>query len=384
MKPLSRFSDALPRSGIRAVMELAAQDPAVISLAAGEPSFRTPGHIIDAAMEAARAGHTRYTPSVGIPPLREAVAARCAERWAMAVGAEDVMIGAGAGNAIMATLLVIVDEGDEVLVPDPAWPNYIAQVQTARGVPVSYPLRPQDGYLPDVRALDGLVTARTKAIITNNPSNPCGTVWPRETVAAVAGWARDRDLWVIADEVYEELVFDGEMVWAAPYDRERTIAIGGCSKTCAMTGWRIGWAVSSSRLVDAAMKVQEPLISCASDVSQRAALAALTGPQGFVDEMRAAYRRRRDLVRKLLEPAGLLPTVPSGAFYAMADLRATGLTSLDAAMRMIREERVATVPGTAFGGVAEGFVRLSLASSDEEVCTGCERIVRFAARQRAG
>jgi len=379
MKPLSRFSEALPRSGIRAVMELAAQTPGVISLAAGEPSFRTPRHIIDAALEAARAGHTRYTSSVGIRPLRRAVAARCAERWRTPVDADEVMIGAGAGNAIMATLLVLVDEGDQVLVPDPGWPNYVAQVLTARGLPVRYPLRPEDGYLPDVRGLDTLVTPRTKVLITNSPSNPCGSVWPREVVAAVSAWARERDLWVIADEVYEDLVFDGEMAWAAPFDRGRTVAIGGCSKTFAMTGWRIGWAVSSARIVATAAKVQEPMISCTSDVSQRAALAALTGPLDAVEEMKAAYRRRRDLVRGLLEPAGLLPTVPSGAFYALADLRSTGLTSQEAAMRLIQEAGVATVPGTAFGEMAEGFVRLSLASSDADLQAACERLVGFAA-----
>lgn len=377
MNPLSRFAELLPASGIRAIMKLAAEAEDVISLAAGEPSFNTPAHIIEAAFEAARAGHTHYTLTIGITPLREAVAARCARRWGLPVAVEDVVIGAGAGNAIMATLLAIVDEGDEVLVPDPGWPNYVAQILTARGVPVFYPLRPENGYLPDLRDLDALATPRTRVLIVNNPSNPCGSVWPRAAVEAVSAWARGRGLWVIADEVYEDLVFDGEMVWAAPYDRERTIAVGGCSKTYAMTGWRIGWAVSSPALAGATAKVQEPLISCPSDVSQRAALAALTGPQDAVEEMRAAYRRRRDLVRSRLEPAGLLPAVPSGAFYALADLRATGLTSHEAALRLIREQRVATVPGTAFGKAAEGFVRLSLASDDEDLRVASERIVAW-------
>jgi aspartate aminotransferase/aminotransferase len=224
------------------------------------------------------------------------------------------------------------------------------------------------------------VTPRTRVIILNNPTNPTGVVWPRERVEALMGWAARHDLWVLADEIYEDLVFDGEMAWAAPYDPARTIFVSGCSKTFAMPGWRLGWAVAPASLVDLARKVQEPLISCPSEVSQRAALAALTGPQDAVEEMRAAYRRRRNLARDILQPAGLLPTVPAGAFYAMVDIRRTGLSSYDAAMRLIEEEQIAAVPGTAFGHVAEGFMRISLASSDEHVRTGCERIVRFAER----
>jgi aspartate/methionine/tyrosine aminotransferase len=376
----SRLSQQIPRSGIRAVMDLAARTEGVISLAAGEPSFRTPEHIIEAAFEAARAGHTRYTPTLGTWPLREAVAARYAARWGSAVSPNEVLIGAGAVNAILATLLVIVDEGQQVLVPDPGWPNYDAQVRVARAVPVGYPLRPEDGYLPGLDVLDRLVTPKTKVIVTNNPSNPCGVVWPRERVAALMDWARSRDLWVMADEIYEDLVFDGEMVPSPPFNRDRTVLISGCSKTFAMTGWRIGWAVAPAKLIELAVKTQEPLVSCASDVSQAAALAALTGPQEFVEEMRLAYRRRRDVARQVLQPAGLLPTVPAGAFYAMVDLRGTGLPSQDAAALLIEEERIAAVPVSAFGKVAEGFLRISLASSDEDVRIGCERIARFAER----
>ncbi len=380
MRPLSHTSGQLPRSGIRAIMEVAAGIEGVVSLAAGEPSFRTPAHIIEAALEAARGGCTRYTPSVGMTSLRTAVAARCAQRWNMPVAPDNVAVGAGAVNAILASLFTILDPGDHVLVPDPGWPNYVAQVQMTGAVAVRYPLRPENGYLPDVDSLDAVITPRTRVIITNNPSNPCGVVWPRDTVVALMAYARERDLWVIADEIYEDLVFEGEMVASAPYDRDRTIAIGGCSKSYAMTGWRIGWAVAPPHVITLAGKVLEALVSCASDVSQHAALAALVGPQTVVDSMRAAYRRRRDQVRDVLQPAGLLPIVPNGAFYALADLRATGLPSLEAATRLIHEEHLSTVPGTAFGDVAEGFVRISLASSDEDVLAGCARLVRFAQR----
>ena len=382
MMSFSSYSQQMPGSGIRAIMAIAARTKGLISLAVGEPDFKTPAHIIEAAFEAARAGHTHYTPTAGIDPLREAVASRYGSRWAQPVSAEQVLISSGAVNAVLATLLTVVDEGDEVLVPDPGWPNYHAIILTARAVPVAYPLQPDGGYLPNVETLERLVTPRTRVIIINNPSNPTGVVWPRERVEWLMGWAAERGLWVVADEIYEDLVFDGHMVWAAPYDRERTIFVSGCSKSFAMTGWRLGWAVAPAPLVELARKVQEPLISCASEVSQRAALAALTGPHGFVEEMRAAYRRRRDLARDVLQPAGLLPTVPAGAFYAMVDIRGTGLSSYDVVMRLIEEEGIAAVPGTAFGEVAEGFLRISLASSDDHVRTGCERIARFVERNR--
>lgn len=379
-RPLSAFARLLPRSGIRAVMEAAAHYDDVLSLAAGEPSFRTPPHIVDAALDAARAGHTRYTPSAGIAPLRAAIASRYTAKWHDAVDASQVLVAAGAVNAILASLRVVLDHGDHVLIPDPGWPNYVPQVQVAGGIPVSYPLRREDGYQPDPALLDRAITDRTRVIITNNPSNPCGAVWTRQATERLMAWAAARDIWVLADEIYEDLIFDGEMVVAAPLDRPRTIAIGGCSKSYAMTGWRIGWAIAPAHVITHAGKVIEPLISCASDVSQQAALAALQGPQGVVVQMRDAYRRRRDLVAGILGPAGLLPLVPGGAFYALVDLRVTGLSSQDAALRLIDEERLATVPGSAFGAVAEGFVRISLASDDADLIDGCTRLVRFARR----
>jgi aspartate aminotransferase/aminotransferase len=382
MKPHSDLVAAMPRSGIRAVMEVAARTEGVIHLEVGEPSFRTPDHIVEAAFAAARAGHTRYTANAGLPELRRAVAARTAARWERPVDAAEVFVGSGAVNAIAAMLFTLVVEGDEVLLPDPGWPNYHGQVALAHAVAVGYPLRPENGYLPDLDELDKLVTPKTKLVVVNNPGNPTGAVWPRETVAGFAAWAKRHDLWIIADEIYEDLVFEGEMVPLAPFDQERTIAVSGCSKSYAMTGWRLGWAVAPEHLVPLAGKVQEALVSCASEVSQRAALAALDGPQDCVAEMRAAYGRRRDLVAGILGRAGLLPTPPRGAFYALADLRATGLSSQEAATALIEEERVATAPGSAFGRVAEGFVRLSLASSEADLRAGCERIVGFVERRR--
>ncbi|MGI9254363.1 MAG: pyridoxal phosphate-dependent aminotransferase, partial [Thermomicrobiales bacterium] len=340
MKPHAEAAVAMPRSGIREVMELAAGKENLIKLHVGEPSFRTPLHIIEAAFQAAKDGHTRYTANAGTPDLRAAVAARYAPRYGYPISPDEVLIGAGAVNAIAAMLFSVIHDGDEVLAPDPGWPNYHGQVMLARGVAVPYPLRAENGWLPNIGDLDGLLTPRTKVIILNNPSNPCGVVWPRATVKAVMDWAKRHDLWVISDEIYEDLIYDGDMIPAAPFDRERTIAIGGCSKSYAMTGWRIGWAIAPADLVALAAKVQEGLVSCPSDISQSAAVAALTGSQDCVEEMRSAYERRRDLVRDLLAPAGLLPTAPEGAFYAMIDFRALGISSREVVKRLIAEEGV--------------------------------------------
>jgi len=324
MKSHSARAQSLPRSGIREVMEFAAGRDGIIKLHVGEPSFRTPEHIIEAAFAAARGGHTRYTANAGTPELRQAVADRYAPRYGHPVSASEVLIGAGAVNAIAAMLFALVEEGEEVLVPDPGWPNYHGQVMLAHGVAVPYPLKPENDWLPDVADLERLVTPRTKVVILNNPSNPCGVVWPRETVRAVMEWADRHDLWVISDEIYEDLVYDGEMVPAASFGKERTISIGGCSKSYAMTGWRIGWAIADAPLVALAGKLQEALVSCPSEVSQEAALAALTGPQECVEHMRQAYEARRDLVRSLLEPAGLPASVTDAVLQHHERLSGSG------------------------------------------------------------
>lgn len=383
MKAQSSVVETLPRSAIRAVMQTTAGKPDIIRLAVGEPSFRTPDHILAAAATGLTAGQTRYTSEFGIPELREAIAGRYSERWGVPVKPGEVFVSAGAVNAIANMTLTLAAEGDEVLVPDPGWPNYLAQIALARASAVRYPLRPENGYLPDFDELDRLVTPRTKLAIANNPSNPTGVVWPAETVHAFAAWAKRHDLWVIADEIYEDLIFDGQMTHLPPLDRERIIGVSGCSKSYAMTGWRLGWSIGPAWLIQRSGLVQEGLVSCASNISQVAAVAALTGPQDVVETMRAAYHQRRDLVRSILEPAGLLPAPPSGAFYALVDLRGTGLPSYDAAMALIEEESVAVAPGSGFGEVAEGFVRISLASSDDDLREGCGRIVRFAARHAA-
>lgn len=382
-KPRSTLAQGLPRSGIREVMDLARQMDDVIVLVVGEPSFNTPDHIIDASAEAAHSGTTKYTPNAGLPGLRAAVAERYSRKWGRPVTPGEVLVTAGAVNALAAIVAGIAEEGDEILVPDPGWPNYMAMIGLARAVPVRYAMKPENGYLPDVNDLEALITPRTKAIIINNPSNPTGAVFPKETVQALVELAEKHDLWLIADEVYEELIFAGEHVPAASFDSERVITVSGVSKTYAMTGWRIGWAITNPELVALCGKVQEALVSCPPAPSQAAAEAALRGPQEMVEEMRSAYQRRRDLVREILEPVALLPTIPEGAFYALVDLRGAGLSSRDLSRQLLEEEHVAAAPGSTFGDVAEGMVRISLATADDDLAEGCRRIVRFAERHGA-
>jgi aspartate aminotransferase/aminotransferase len=362
-------------------MEIASQMENVIHLEVGEPSFTTPHHIIEAAFADAMDGWTKYTSIFGIPSLRQAIADKYAAAWGQPVESNQVLVTAGGVNAIATAVYAIIEEGDEILVPDPGWPNYRSITLLAGGVPVPYPLRPEDDYLPNLDNLAKVITERSKILIICNPSNPTGAVFPAETVKALVEFAAEHDLYVISDEIYEALVYEGVHTPAAKFDADgRVITVSGFSKTYAMTGWRLGYSIASPKLIQMAGKLMEPLTSCASSVSQRAGEAAVIGSQSCVDEMRAAYKRRRDIARAALEPAGLLPAVPHGAFYAMADLRATGMSGQEISRRLLEEERVATAPGNTFGKMAEGMVRLSLASSDEDVAAGTAAIVRFAER----
>jgi aspartate/methionine/tyrosine aminotransferase len=385
VKPLSSVAESLPRSGIREVMALASQMENVIHLEVGEPSFNTPAHIIDAAFEAAGRGETKYTSNYGTPKLRQAIADKYSAAWGRTVTVDNVLASTGGVNAIAATTFAIVEPGDEILVPDPGWPNYISIAGLAHALPVRYACRPENGFLPDPAEIAKLISPRTKILILCNPSNPTGVVFPAETVEALVKLAQEHDLYVIADEIYEALVFDGEHVPASRFDEDgRVITVAGFSKTFAMTGWRLGYAIANPDLILLAGKMMEPLVSCPTAISQAAGIAAIRGPQDCVDAMRSAYHRRRDIARDALAPAGLLPVVPQGAFYALLDLRSCGMPSRQLALTLLEEERVALAPGDTFGDVsADGMVRLSLASSDEDVSEGCRRILRFAERHAA-
>jgi aspartate aminotransferase/aminotransferase len=359
------------------MMERARLLPDVIHLEVGEPDFPTPPHVVEAAVRAAREGATRYTPTAGLPSLRTAIARHFAASGIPAT-AEQVVVTPGAVFGLATALLAVTDPGDEVLVPDPGWPNYVSALRAIDGTPVPYPLRREAGYVPTVDDLASRVTGRTRALILNTPANPTGAVFPRETVEALVRFARDAGLVVISDEVYEAFVYEGAHTRAARFDVDgRVVTVSGCSKTYAMTGWRVGYVLATAELAEAMTRLAEPFISCPSAVAQHAAEAALTGPQDGVAQMRDAYRARRDLVVTLLGAAGLLASTPRGAFYALIDLSRVSRNSLAVAERLLEETRVATAPGETFGRQGAGLLRLSFAAPAALLEEGCRRIIAF-------
>lgn len=371
----------IPMSGIREINTMASKMQDVITLAVGEPSFNTPDHILEAAAQAARDRETKYTASLGTPKLRQAIADHYTKKWNEPVSPDSVLVSTGGVAAIMMILLATINRGDEVLAPDPSWPNFSAGVKMCGGIPVTFPLRADNGFLPDIAELEKLVTPKTRMMMVNTPGNPTGAVFPREKMGELVDFAKRHDLILMSDEMYEEFVFDGVHTSVREFDNDpNVVVISGFSKTYAMTGWRLGYAIADPEIVNATARFIEAVYSCPPAPSQAAGYAALTGPQDCVREMRDAYLRRRNLVQGLLQPHGLLPVVPNGAFYAMVDFRKAGLPSRDIAIQLLQEEHVAAVPGTAFGKEAEGLLRISLASSDEDLEVACERMIAFAER----
>jgi aspartate aminotransferase len=369
----------MPVSRIREIMELAWADPEAIHLEVGEPDFPTPEHIVEAAHEAARMGLTRYAPNAGLPELREALSEKVARRNGYEARPEQVVVTQGGIQALYLSLRALLEPGDEVLLPDPAWPNY-RMIAHLLGVRVlSYPLVSEGGFLPRLEDLERLVTPRTRAMLVNSPSNPLGTVVSRGLMEELLAFARWRGLWFVSDEVYDEVVFDDVFVSAGSLAEQgdRLVSIYSFSKVYAMTGWRVGYLVAPPDLAKILTGMQEPIISCVNTPAQMAALAAVTGPQNIVREMSDSYRARRDELLGVLYSDGLPSSRPSGAFYVWADVSEAGVPSMEFARSLIEREHVAVAPGSAFGELGEGYVRLSLASSREDLLEGSSRLRRF-------
>jgi aspartate aminotransferase len=377
--PASSIAGSMPVSRIREVMELAWKDPEAIHLEVGEPDFPTPEHVVEAAYRAARMGLTRYAPNAGVPELREALAEKVVRRNGYGTRPEQVVVTQGGIQALYLALRALLEPGDEVLLPDPAWPNYrmIAHLLGARVL--SYPLVAGAGFLPRLEDLERLATPRTRAILVNSPSNPLGTVVPCGLMEGLLAFARGRGLWFISDEVYDEVVFDDAFVSAGSVAErgDRLVSIYSFSKVYAMTGWRVGYLVAPPDLAGILTGMQEPIISCVNTPAQMAALAAVTGPQDVVRAMSDSYRVRRDELLGILDREGLPSSRPSGAFYVWTDVSEAGMPSLDFSRSLIEREHVAVAPGSAFGELGEGYVRLSLASSREDLFEGTSRLLRF-------
>jgi aspartate/methionine/tyrosine aminotransferase len=377
MKPFAVGPYGMRRSGIREVMDLAANMTDVIHLEVGEPDFPTPAHIVEAAAAAARDGFTRYTPNPGLVSLREIITAKLATLNGLNVGVDSIIVTPGAVAGVASAMIALVEPGEQVLLPDPGWPNYRMQAEMIGAQPIGYPLLPETGFLPDFDAMERLISPRTKLIVVNSPSNPTGCVWPKRTLADMLAFAQRHDLYLLSDEVYEAIVFEGEHHSPAADDSDgRVISIFGFSKTYAMTGWRLGYVVAPLELASVIAKLQEPLVSCASAVSQKAAEAALTGPQDVVAQMCHAYRQRRDACLNVLKSMDQYSYTPQGAFYLMMDVAALDHDSYAAARKVLLEEGVATAPGATFGKVAESYLRVSLAAEVEQLLEGVSRICR--------
>jgi aspartate/methionine/tyrosine aminotransferase len=365
-------------SGIREISLLALEHPGCLRLEVGQPDFRTPAHISEAGKKAIDDGITYYTPTAGFPSLRAKIAAKLKRVNGIAVAPEEVAVAPGGCGAISAALAALTDPGDEVLLPDPCWPNFRMMLAWTHTRGVFYPCPPAAGFLPDIDGLRRVITPRTKVLLVNSPHNPTGVVYPRPVLEQLAEVAQRHNLWLISDECYDEIILDGStQAMSGVLDDGRVISVMTFSKTYSMTGWRLGYAVASKDVITSITKVLESTSSNTSSITQVAGEAALDGPQDCVGEMVGAYRRRRDLVVDLLREAGLLLNVPTGAFYIMADVSPSGLPSREFAIRLLKERGVGVAPGTAFGDQARDAVRISLASSDVALREGVGRLAEL-------
>ncbi|MEE9267797.1 MAG: pyridoxal phosphate-dependent aminotransferase [Thermoplasmata archaeon] len=350
------------------VAELRAQGEDVISLAAGEPDFPTPVHIVQAAKEALDQGFTKYTPSPGIPELREAIAEQSASRDGIPARAENVLVSS-TKHALFASMMAFAGPGDEVLVSDPGWVSYLPMVHLAGATPVPVPTPEEGGFALTPEAVAERITPRTRLLVVNTPNNPTGAVYGLAALRGLADLAEDHDFLILTDEIYERMVYEGQhhAVASFPGAFERTVTVNGFSKTYSMTGWRLGWAVAPVDLLKPINTVQQHSITCATSFAQKGGVAALRGPQEPLEAMVGAFARRRDLVVEGLNAIpGLQCAEPPGTFYAWVRYE-EDLDSVAMAERILEKARVAVIPGVAFGKEGEGRLRLSFATSTEDL-----------------
>jgi aspartate aminotransferase len=367
---------------------LAAQGRDIINLGIGQPDFRTPDHIVEAAVKALRDGHHGYTPTNGIPPLREAVAADLHRRFGVEVNPGEVMVMPGGKPVMFMAILMFGEPGVDILYPDPGFPIYRSMIEYTGARPIPVPVREANGFAFSAEETLKLITPQTRLLIVNSPANPTGGVTPKSEVdKLVAGLARFPDVCVMSDEIYDQLVYDGEQhvcLLSYPAIRDRLILLNGWSKTYAMTGWRLGYAVWPGKLYDYARKLSVNLHSCVNAAAQYAGLAALTGPQNAVSAMAAEFDQRRKLVVEGLNGLpGVTCATPKGAFYAFPNVKRTGWLAKSLASALLDDAGVATIGGPDFGILGEGYMRLSYANSTANILKALERMGEFLASRKA-
>ena len=379
MKELSGVAQRVTPSPIRKMFNLAAQLQDVVSFSVGEPDFSTPAHVVEAAVQALRDGQHHYTPNAGILPLRQAIAESLRRTHGVTCDPNtQVIVTAGGMEALMLTMHCILDPGDQFILSDPCWTNYSRQIQICSAEPVFVPVSGDDGFFFDPEALEKAITPKTKGFILNSPSNPTGSIAGRALLEKLAQIAVKYDLYVISDEVYQNILYGDNAVLSIatlPGMAERTVIVNSFSKTYAMTGWRVGYAVGPSHIIANMVKLQENIAACVTTFAQYGALAALEGPPEPVEEMVATYARRRDyLVSQLKEIPGLRFCVPQGTFYLFLDVSATGMDAEAFAKDLLQKQRVIVVPGEAFGENGKHYVRISFATSMETIREGVRRL----------
>jgi aminotransferase len=380
---LSHRVAGLKPSGIRKFFDIVATMDDVISLGIGEPDFTTPPGILEAGIQSLKRGETHYTSNSGILEVRQELAKHFQKLYGVEYNpATELILTVGVSEALYLAMTALLDPGDEVIIPSPCFVSYQAEVELAGGVPVEIPSRFEDNFDLNLEALNKAISPRTKVIFIGYPNNPTGAVATRETLLEVAKIAEEHDLVVVSDEIYDRLVYGVKHVCFAslPGMRERTVTLGGFSKAYAMTGWRIGYAGGPEKIISGMMRVHQYTIMCAPVTAQIAALEALTTAEQDVKAMVAEYDRRRRLIVDGLNHIGLPTFEPHGAFYAFPKVDVTGLDDGTFAERLLEEERVAVVPGSAFGKGGEGFVRCSYATAYEKIEEALRRIERFARR----
>ncbi len=371
-------------SGIRRFFDIAATMEDVISLGIGEPDFDTPAPIIEAGIEALQKGATHYTSNSGLLELRRAIADQMDKLYGQTYNpASEVLVTVGVSEALYLAMAALLDTGDEIIIPEPCFVSYAPTAQMVDAVPVMVPTNAANGFQVTPADIEAAITERTKVLFVASPNNPTGTVLSRERLNEIAAIAKKHNLLVISDEIYDRLVYGSEQhvcFASLPGMYERTIVLQGFSKAYAMTGWRVGYIVGPAILVEAMRKIHQYLIMSAPTASQWAALKALEVGESFVQEMRAEYDRRRNLIVGGLNSLGLSCVEPLGAFYAFPSISATGMDDNAFAEHLLQEEHVAVVPGSAFGKSGVGFVRMSYATAYEKIEVALERIARFAQR----
>ncbi len=372
-------------SGIRKFFDLLASMEGVISLGVGEPDFSTPWHISKAAIQSLEKGNTMYTSNLGMPELRQEVSRYLKDNYNLKYDpGSELLITVGVSEALDLATRAILNPGDEVIMPDPRYVSYDACVILAGGTPVMVPTRQEDNFEIGAADIEAKITDRTKAILIGYPANPTGAVMPGDKLSQIAEVARRHNLLVISDEIYAKLVYDAEHTCFAtlPQMKESTILLGGFSKAYAMTGWRIGYAAASKEIIAAMTKIHQYTIMCAPTMGQVAAIEALKSGEDSVSEMVEAYNRRRLVMVKGLNQIGLPCFEPKGAFYAFPSIKNTGMTSEEFAERLLTEEKVAVVPGSAFGECGEGYVRCCYATALSDIEEALSRMKRFVGKHK--